>query len=1035
MQKSLFHILLITISSLILVANLSGQLNRFEIEYPHDKSIDAFGFDSIGFPWAMDIRKGKLDVIKFNGLQQLRCNFPKTLKGNYSGEVIFLDNKLMVANKDRIYLFDPSTESYETIWELPQNHFVDYSYQDVLGSIWIFVTDEVSDQSKVFRYDARTFVHIFDLTGELKKIKLNYQYGITDIDGELYFLYKSHGITKLDRNGNIQKLAVNDQEDFDNKVDCSVFKIDNENGIWRFHKDQIELLNTTTKEFESHPLSSHLAIYNPCLDINERLIIRLIFRAGKDRIWIGGEDSHLYLYETDSDRLTFFGKELVSNIGGQGGYIIKLLEDKSGNIWGRKRGGVFKITEKKILFEKYAVDTHKEDHPIYEDLPHINRTIAKYGKFGKAATMIYSICELSNGDIIFKDSRFIFKLDAKNNEVKILPTETTSGKIHLFANDSIKIISTWGNVFTLDDQYKVEDRLYQFKRLESIYQQSNGTLWYRGYLDEDYNIMFAKIDPSTLRYNGGYRDSNGVMLSDYGRVQSMTEDDRGNLWVTNYEGVFKINAADGLIVKQDSILKYEGKDVRFVANSSLGIHNIKDNLLGLGMETGLGILNAETFHLEDFVSKQDLGVDHISAALINEKSAWFSHGKKVSNYNFQTRELIHFSYIDGIDVGENFRLFKALSNGKIAAGTSNGLYIFHPDSLIDNHKTNIQYTNNTPLRLESHSTLDGRSDSVHTINYFLEDNDTAIELDHNDKMINLHFSLLNFDNVKEHKYAHWLEGYDNKWSKPVSDNTIRYTSLPSGKYTLKVRAHVGNGIWSLDTLKIPIIVLAPWYKRWWAYLIFALIVFGTAYLVYRYKVNQILKYQTLRTKISSDLHDDVGTLLSSLAMQSDVLGLDAPPEKMKRFEKFSSLSREAMDRMRDTVWAIDSKKDNMVSLIDRMADYVADIYDDQNIKIKFEHNVSKIYSKLAPDLRQNIYLIFKEALHNAIKHSSGDKINIKLTQTSNHLSLSITDNGTSSVIKSSGLGLSNMKMRAKRINGDLSISNENGFEVLLTITE
>ncbi len=1034
MQKSLFHILLITISSLILVVNLSGQLDRFEIEYPYDKSVDAIGFDSLGFPWSMNTAKGKLEVIKYNGQQLLKSYFPKTLTGDYFGKVIFIKNRLLVGNKNKVYLFNPSNETYETLWDIPNDQTYHYSYQDDLGKILVTTTNNTSKIKLVYRYtDQGEFKFIYELPAEIENLITHYEYGFKDINGVLYLLYHHHGMLVVNQNGELQNLELADQDDFDDNLSCSVFKVDNKNGLWRIYKDKIELLNTTTRKFEEHPLSNLLSLQNPCRNLNERLRVRLIFRDKKNRVWIGGEDSHLYLYDKDSDQLTFFGKELVDNLGGQAGDIINLLEDNTGNIWGRKRGGIFKITEKKAFFEKYAVDTQEEDHPIYKDIPHINRTIERYGKFGKKPTAVPCIIEDSNGDIFFKDTRFLFRIDAQTKELEILPSETVSGKIRFFINDSIKILSIWSNVYTLDEEYKVKDRLYDFKRLEGVFQQKDGTLWYRGVLDDDYNVLFAKIDPSTLQYNGAYIDNEGNTLTGGGGVISIAEDGNHNLWVTSKDGWYKIRANDGLIIPQDSTIMYDDRIISIKKSSYISLRNINRNKLGLRLEDELAVLNTETFTLDEYVSLKKLGIPNINASYIDEETAWFTHGNNLSNYNFSTKEVVHFSSKEGLDVGDQGWTFEPLSNGTLALGTFNGLYIFHPDTLISAYKASIQGLTDIPLHLESYSTLDGKTNVINTSNYFTEDLDQTIELGHNDRMLELQFSLLNFDNLKEHHYSHWLEGYDNSWSPPITNNTIKYTSLPSGEYNLKVRAHAGNGIWSSSTLNIPVIVYAPWYKRWWAYMIFALLVCGTLYGIYRYQINQILKYQTLRTKISSDLHDDVGTLLSSLAMQSDVLGLGAPPEKLKRFEKFSELSREAMDRMRDTVWAIDSRKDNMVSLIDRMRDYISDMFQDQEIKVKFEHEVPKVGTSLAPDVRQNIYLIFKEALNNAMKYSNGNLTTVKLKKSSNHISLSIKDNGTVNDIKTSGLGISNMKMRAKRINGVLEIKTNDGFEVLLTV--
>ena len=1015
------------------ISDVCAQLDRFEIEFPHDKSVDAFGFDNLGYPWTLDIKDDELEIIKYYGTKKLVSQFPERLAGNYSGEVIFINQQLLVGNGSKVYLYDPSDETYDLLWDLPHGFKYDYSFQDDMGVVWVYISNITSNISQAFRYNVKgKFEYAFDLDESYKKLGTNYSISINDADGKIHFLYELQGLSIINQKGEPQDLQITDLDDYYKKLPCSIFKLDNKNGLWRIYEDKIELLNRVSGKFELHPLTQHLLLTNPCRNLNERLRLRLIFRDSKDRLWIGGEDSQLYLYEEETNRVTFFGKALVDNIGGQSGFIIDLHEDDRGNIWGRKRGGIFKITDKKSLFEKYAVNTQNENHSIYRDYPHINRIIKRYGKWGKSSTSIANVIEDSNNDIYFFDRRFLFKLDPSTKELKILPSEPKSSNLNFFKNDSLKILSTWDQVYALDSDFRISKKLFSFKKIENIFQQANGDLWISGYKDENYKPIFAKIDPSTLLFEGAY-EANGITLSDLGVVKSMTEDADGNLWINNSVNLFRINASNGLIIPQESEFLYNGKPVEIAFGPETRIRHIGDNLLGIRSQNCLAIINLKSNEVIEYTTYQSFGAKDIDAAYIDKESAWFGHNKKISNYNFNSKELIHFSARDGLDIREAVRKFRQLSNGKLAVSTFNGLYIFHPDSLISNYKKVIAVSKNTPIKLESYSILDGKKDSIFTSNYYLNDNNQPIELSHNDKMLDLNFSLLNFDKVNDHHISSWLEGYDNRWSMPTRSNSIRYMSLPPGEYNLKVRLHSGNGIWSEKIENIPIIVYAPWYKRWWSYMIFGLIIFGGLYGIYRYQINQILKYEKLRTKISSDLHDDVGTLLTALAMQSEVLGLDAPLEKTSKFEKFSALSREAMDRMRDTVWAIDSRKDNMVSLIDRMGDYIGDIGEDGPLKMTFEHDVRKLSSSLAPDVRQNIYLIFKEALNNALKYSNGNQINIKLKQASDSLSLSIKDNGTKSQIKTSGLGISNMKMRAKRINGDLSLNNNDGFEVLLTL--
>lgn len=282
------------------------------------------------------------------------------------------------------------------------------------------------------------------------------------------------------------------------------------------------------------------------------------------------------------------------------------------------------------------------------------------------------------------------------------------------------------------------------------------------------------------------------------------------------------------------------------------------------------------------------------------------------------------------------------------------------------------------------------------------------------------------------KYYYKLDGYKDEWMEAPADKTIHFTSLAPGSYTFEVKAKSGNGKWTSDVSAIDFYISPPWYQQWWAYVLYTLAASGVAYTFYRYRVNELLKYQFLRTKISSDLHDDVGTILGSIAMEAEMLAYDSDPVRAPLLQRLSDLSREAMGRMRDTVWAIDSRKDNLEFLTDRMKDYLAETLSRSAFSYTWEDTSGMQGTHISPDVRQNVYLIFKEAINNVLRHSNGNIVIVSLTKEKSGFTVKIRDNGTMHKIKAgSGQGMSNMKMRAEMINAHLSFLTQDGFEVVL----
>lgn len=190
----------------------------------------------------------------------------------------------------------------------------------------------------------------------------------------------------------------------------------------------------------------------------------------------------------------------------------------------------------------------------------------------------------------------------------------------------------------------------------------------------------------------------------------------------------------------------------------------------------------------------------------------------------------------------------------------------------------------------------------------------------------------------------------------------------------------------------------------------------------------------LRKNISSDLHDDVGTMLSGLSMQAQVLAFKATDEDKESLNQISEISSNALDTMRDTVWAIDSRQDKFENLIDRMRNFA----ENSLFNSKVDYNISteglEKEEKVLPNIRQQLYLIYKEAITNVIKHSKASYVDVSLVKSPKDIRLIIKDNGIGvTSTKHSGLGLSNMEMRAKRLKGSLVFENEGGLKITVFI--
>ncbi|GAB5553733.1 MAG: hypothetical protein Sapg2KO_33240 [Saprospiraceae bacterium] len=205
-------------------------------------------------------------------------------------------------------------------------------------------------------------------------------------------------------------------------------------------------------------------------------------------------------------------------------------------------------------------------------------------------------------------------------------------------------------------------------------------------------------------------------------------------------------------------------------------------------------------------------------------------------------------------------------------------------------------------------------------------------------------------------------------------------------------------------------------------------------LYYQNKVQRALQIAQLRTKISNDLHDDVGSILTGLAMQSEVLEHTSNDTDKTRLQRIAEMSRSAMAIMRDAVWAMDAQKDNWQSLLDRMQEFASDTLAIKNIEFKVEASGIENNQNVSGDLRQNLYLIFKEAITNVTKHADASLVKVWLDNSQETFKMIILNDGPHppKSHKTTGSGLESMKKRAQKIDGELNISHQENYQITLT---
>jgi two-component system, NarL family, sensor histidine kinase UhpB len=212
---------------------------------------------------------------------------------------------------------------------------------------------------------------------------------------------------------------------------------------------------------------------------------------------------------------------------------------------------------------------------------------------------------------------------------------------------------------------------------------------------------------------------------------------------------------------------------------------------------------------------------------------------------------------------------------------------------------------------------------------------------------------------------------------------------------------------------------------------FASILVIGALLVNRYRVmnrsKRLLEIEKVRNNIARDLHDDMGSALSSINILSQVALVEKNGNTQSYLQRIGEQSARMMEDMGDMVWSINPRNDSMSQVLIRMREFASEIFESKNIEYLFtESGIEHV--TLNADQRKNLFLIFKETINNAAKYSQANKIEINLHQQEHTLVMFIKDNGQGfdkQKVKA-GNGLRNLRERAKEINASLVLKSKVG---------
>ncbi len=312
--------------------------------------------------------------------------------------------------------------------------------------------------------------------------------------------------------------------------------------------------------------------------------------------------------------------------------------------------------------------------------------------------------------------------------------------------------------------------------------------------------------------------------------------------------------------------------------------------------------------------------------------------------------------------------------------------------------------------------------------------------------IGIEFLGISLHGSRPVRYQYRLDGADDDWHEPTLSRFVAYAALSPGRYVFRVRAINADGVPSATPATCGFIIHPPLWMTWW-FLLLAVVLCGlTGVLIVRVRMRRIRAIERVRSQIASDLHDDVGAGLTRITLFSDTAMetlVSRPVGRAGRREgkarallgEISATSRELVDSMSDIVWAVDPKSDSFDDVLLRMKSYAGRVLEAKHIDyaIDIPHAVARL--KLPLQFRRNVFLMFKEAMTNILRHSAARTVRISVALQNKSLVMTIADDGIGfdPAVRSQGNGIRNLHRRSALIGGNADIESRPGEGTRITV--
>lgn len=590
----------------------------------------------------------------------------------------------------------------------------------------------------------------------------------------------------------------------------------------------VNYFNTRTRQWKTYHLNTVFTQRGTSNIIND------LERKSEYELWVASNDTSLCIFNTKEEKFYFISSTRLSEAQLTEKGVISFYSDKSGDLWiGHQKGFNFLNRSK----------------PEFTFIPHLVTSSDNQDYYGISSVFEDSISGKTLISTAYADGFNIIDKHGKttHHTIELLPDQEPFqilGKIFNDRNNNLWVLS--------------RDFLYQYDRendklikpLQPVPDSSikGGPFYWNIIEDKLGNLWIAThrhgiyvFNPVTKTYKQLFYQPGNLQSPRSNIITGLGIDPLGMVWIGyKLDGISRYDPATGEYIH----FKHLNNDPQsIIDNQILTLHLDQKGIVWLGSFAGLSKIDSRKppFKVDNFIKGQQLlGIVVVDIESDNLGNIWFTNTTGLTMLNPTTLEIKAYNHSNGLPgTNQNLSIYHGPKNDLILTSYA-GYYRFFPDQIHQLQK---------PGRVQVTSLISGEKD----INYDYEiANEGEIRLKPEDNFFTIEFASLNYKNPTSLVYSYRLRGLDKSWKTSNRVGTASFTHLPGGNYVFEVRASNPTGMWS-DTTSIPIYIATPFYKTNWFTAILAIVIASVIYFLYRMRIRNIEKTESLKTQFNKQL--------------------------------------------------------------------------------------------------------------------------------------------------------------------------------------